>query len=429
MTRSSHEHVSSSAVGALEGRKEDRENFTNETKDFPEGGLRAWTVVAGSFCIMFCTFGYLNTWGVYQNYYLNHQLRNYTSSSIAWIGSIQLFLQNAGGLIGGPLFDRYGAKVIIPPALLFVFSVMMASISNEYYQFMLAQGILGGLCNGLMFTPGMASVGQHFKTKRAAAMGIAVSGSSLGGVIFPIALNRMFQNERLGFGWTVRIVGFLILFMLLIAIISIRERLTRHTGSVLAPEVLRHVDFITTAVGLFFLIWGMYTPFFYIELFATRHGMRSDLASYMVSILNAGSLLGRLLPGFVDDRFGRFTTLAVSGTFTSILLFCWIFVSSAAGTIVFATFYGFCSGAIISLMSPCVSQITPDPEQIGTYLGMALFVVGVAGLTGTPICGAMIDHYGGFTQAAAFSGASVMFGAILMFLLRMRMNKNLLVPV
>lgn len=30
---------------------------------FPEGGLKAWGVVAGAFCVLFCTFGYLNTFG------------------------------------------------------------------------------------------------------------------------------------------------------------------------------------------------------------------------------------------------------------------------------------------------------------------------------------------------------------------------------
>jgi hypothetical protein len=30
---------------------------------FPEGGLRAWSVVAGAFCVSFCTFGYLNAYG------------------------------------------------------------------------------------------------------------------------------------------------------------------------------------------------------------------------------------------------------------------------------------------------------------------------------------------------------------------------------
>lgn len=48
---------------------------------------------------------------VYQEYYATHQLRDQTASSIAWIGSLQIFFLFAGALIGGPLFDRYGSKV------------------------------------------------------------------------------------------------------------------------------------------------------------------------------------------------------------------------------------------------------------------------------------------------------------------------------
>lgn len=294
---------------------------------------------------------------------------------------------------------------------------------------MLAQGILGGLCSGLMFTTAMASVGQYFHAKRAAAMGIAVSGSSLGGLIFPIALGRMFDHERLGFGWSVRIVGFMIFAMLLIAMVTVRERLPPRKGPALVPRAFTRFDFVVTVIALFFMIWGMFTPFFYIELFATGNGMGDNLATYMLPILNAASIFGRLLPGFAADRFGRFTTLAVSAVATGILLFCWIAVASNAGIIVFSLLYGACSGAIISLMSPCIAQITPEPQLIGTYLGMALFVVGIAGLTGTPICGALIDRYNSFTQAAAFSGACVIFGAVLVILLRLKFNKNIRVPV
>ena len=76
---------------------------------FPEGGAQAWAVVAGSSCILFCTFGYLNAYGVYQNYYQTHQLANEEASTIAWIGSVQTCLLLGGGIVGGPLFDRYGA--------------------------------------------------------------------------------------------------------------------------------------------------------------------------------------------------------------------------------------------------------------------------------------------------------------------------------
>ncbi|EPE04549.1 monocarboxylate permease-like protein [Ophiostoma piceae UAMH 11346] len=170
--------------------------------NFPEGGSRAWSVVVGSFCISFCTFGYLNAYGVYQNYYSTHQLMDKSASTIAWIGSVQTCLLLGGGIIGGPLFDRYGATVIWPAAIAFVFSIMMTSLCKEYYQFMLAQGILGGLSDGIMFSPAMAAVSHYFHARRGAALGITVTGSSLGGVIFPIAMSRMFAIESLGFAWT-----------------------------------------------------------------------------------------------------------------------------------------------------------------------------------------------------------------------------------
>lgn len=46
-------------MGAVEDNKE-----RPQAEDaFPEGGLKAWAVVAGAFCVLFCTFGYLNAFG------------------------------------------------------------------------------------------------------------------------------------------------------------------------------------------------------------------------------------------------------------------------------------------------------------------------------------------------------------------------------
>ena len=39
------------------------DNDTSKGPDFPEGGLTAWLVVGGCFCVMFLTFGYLNAFG------------------------------------------------------------------------------------------------------------------------------------------------------------------------------------------------------------------------------------------------------------------------------------------------------------------------------------------------------------------------------
>lgn len=51
--------------------------------------------------------------------------------------------------------------------------------------------------------------------------------------------------------------------------------------------------------------------------------------------------------------------------------------------------------------------------QIGTYVGMSTFVVGFAGLAGTPITGALINTYHGYTQGIIFSASVSMAGAII----------------
>jgi predicted MFS family arabinose efflux permease len=311
---------------------------------------------------------------------------------------------------------------MLPPAILFIFSVMMTSLCTQYYQFMLAQGILGGICCGIMFTPAMAAIGQYFQARRGLAMGIAVSGSSLGGVIFPIALSKM-MNESLKFAWSVRIVGFIMLALLAIACATIRRRLPPRGGNILVPSAFKDPNYLLAIAAFFFLVWGMFFPFFYVEEFATSHGMSADLASYMLSILNAASVFGRLLPGLVADRFGNFLTLSMAGVATGILLLCWMAVHTNAGTIVFCIFYGFFSGALVSLLSPCFAQLAPRPNVIGAYLGMALTIDGLAGLTGTPICGALIAQYG-WHSAMIFSGVSVLVGSALVCATKLRLNPS-----
>ena len=61
---------------------------------------------------------------------------------------MQVFFLFSGTLFGGPLFDRLGGKIIWPAVILYVFSVMMTSLCSQFYQFMLAQGVLGGLMSG-----------------------------------------------------------------------------------------------------------------------------------------------------------------------------------------------------------------------------------------------------------------------------------------
>ena len=92
-----------------------------EIEKAPDGGATAWLVAAGGSAIFFCCLGFSNAFGTFQEYYITHQLRHKSIDSIAWIGSTSAFLQFVAGIIGGPLFDRFGAKVTFySPCLYFI---------------------------------------------------------------------------------------------------------------------------------------------------------------------------------------------------------------------------------------------------------------------------------------------------------------------
>ncbi len=61
---------------------------------FPDGGAKAWLTVAGASACLFVSFGWVNCIGVFQEYYQSNQLKEYSTSAIAWIPALQsrLFL-------------------------------------------------------------------------------------------------------------------------------------------------------------------------------------------------------------------------------------------------------------------------------------------------------------------------------------------------
>lgn len=60
--------------------------------DYSEGGLAAWLTVFGAFLALFCSFGQMNAFGTFQSWYTTHQLHDLHPSTVAWIGSVQLWV-------------------------------------------------------------------------------------------------------------------------------------------------------------------------------------------------------------------------------------------------------------------------------------------------------------------------------------------------
>ncbi|KAF2260501.1 monocarboxylate permease-like protein [Lojkania enalia] len=382
----------------------------------PDGGLQAWLVAAGGACVTFACMGFANAFGVFQEYYFSHQLSDQSPDDIAWIGSLGAFMQFAGGVIGGPLFDRYGAWIMTPAALGYIFAMMMTSLCSKYWQFMLSQGVLLGACMGLTQFPAFAAVSQFFDKKRAVAFGLVISGSSIGGVVLPIALSKMFNSTSLSFGWSVRIIGFVITPLLVFACVVTKARLPPRKTNFFVKAAFKDKKYDLLIVSLLFMFCGMFTPLFFIPTYAVSKGMSVTLASYLLAIVNAASTFGRIIPGVLADKYGRFNILAVGGIATGIVILCLTRADSNAELIVYSIFMGFTSGSVISGGSAAISVCAEDPREAGAYMGQGMAFAAIAALIGPPINGALIKRYEGFLQSSIFSGVVCIVGGCLALL-------------
>ncbi|KAL2859849.1 MCT family MFS transporter [Aspergillus lucknowensis] len=386
-----------------------------ESQDFdpaPDRGLKAWLVAAGASCTIFSTLGFANSFGVLQEYYAAHQLRGESADRIAWIGSLSAFLQFAAGAIAGPLFDRFGAWVIRPAAILYVFALMMTSLCSKYWHFMVAQGVLVGISTGMLQFPAMAAVSQYFDKKRAAALGVAVAGSSVGGVIFPIALSKMLNDSSLGFGWSLRIIAFIMLPMMAISCLTVTARLPPRTTTFFIGAALKQPKFLLIVLAMFFLLLGMSTPLFFIPTYAVSRGINATLASYLIAIINGASTFGRIIPGILADKFGRLNAFGIGGITTGVIICCMNEAESAAALVVYVVIFGFWSGTIISGGSAAITLCPRSPQEFGTYLGMGIALCGCGVLIGPPVSGALVDRYGGFLEVSIFSGVVCVAGGL-----------------
>ncbi len=290
---------------------------------------------------------------------------------------------------------------------------MMTSICTEYWQFILAQGLLAGIGMSLLQVSAFASVSQYFEKKRATALGLVVAGSSIGGIVFPIALSKMLNDSSLGFGWSVRAIAFVIAPLLAFASFAIRPRAAPRKTNFFLGEAFNDVKFLMLILAMFGCFVGMLTPLFYLPTYAVSRGMDPTLASYLLAIVNAASTVGRIIPGMLADKYGRLNVFGIGGILTGVIVLCMNSAVSTAALVLYSVAFGFASGTIVSGASAAISVCTDNPRNLGTYIGMGMAIASTANLVGPPVNGVLLETYQGFFQVSVFGGIfSLVGGAI-----------------
>ena len=120
---------------------------------------------------------------------------------------------------------------------------------------------------------------------------------------------------------------------------------------------------------------GLFIPFFYIVDYSTAHNIPAHTAFYVLSVMNAGGVLGRLLPPILSDALGRYNILVPCALLAGLaMLVFWPFATGLVALMLFAAVYGFFSGAFNALVIPCVAQIS-EVREIGTRVGVLYSII------------------------------------------------------
>ena len=279
--------------------------------------------------------------------------------------------------------------------------------------------MLGGLGGALLNAPAYGAIAHFFNRKRGFATGIASTAGGIGGIVFPLLLRHLLGENGVGFGWSCRILGFIMLVLAVPANLFIKSSPYVQQSSNGKPKtssiwpdftVFRDRRFALAALGVFFMEWGLFVPLTYIISYATDYGISTSDSSLLLSLLNAGSVAGRFLPGLLADKLGRFNIIMVTITLcAATILGIWLPCQGSKPVLVaFCVAFGFASGSNLSLIPVCLGQFC-ESQHYGRYFSTATMVASFGTLSSVPIGGALLGLGGretGWMALILFSGCA-----------------------
>ncbi|GMM36421.1 hypothetical protein DASC09_037460 [Saccharomycopsis crataegensis] len=386
------------------------DGLTADNIEFPDGGLKAWLTVMGSFLGLTASFGIFNSTSAIETYIANNQLENVSASVVGWVFSIYMAMSLLCGIFTGDLFDMKGPRIpiFLGGSLVFL-GVFTTASCTKVYQFILALGLVCGLGIGFQVSSLIGIISHWFDKKRGMATGIATVGGSVGGAIFPIILKKLYSS--LGFPWAMRVLAFILAFFEILALVLVVPRFPpkkfHHDKKI--PLYKRTIKFLKNTVDL----KGLKDPRFayctlgvclsetflscsltYYGSYALAKGNSESTSYLLITILNAMGIFARVAAGYLSDKIGKFNMMTIMVFFSS--LFCliiWLpFGHTTGGLYAFSVIYGISSAGVLSLIPLCLSQIS-RVEDFGKRYSTAYLAAAFGCLIGVPISGLFIGSH------------------------------------
>lgn len=156
----------------------------------PDGGW-GWVVTLASFTVHTVVLGLCYSFGVlYRALLADAPFSGGDKAGVAWVGSIATCLMLLMGVVAGELVLRWGHRAVTAAGGALLAAGLLASSYAPALPVLYATyGFMCGVGFSLAFASSVMVVNTYFTTRRALAVGIAVSGSGAGTFLFA-ALNE-----------------------------------------------------------------------------------------------------------------------------------------------------------------------------------------------------------------------------------------------
>lgn len=412
-----------------EGLDSDDVRLLDKDIDFPDGGLQAYLVVFGSFMGLLPVFGMINSLGAIESYISRNQLAAVPSSVISWIFSIYLSISSLSCIFAGGYFDRNGRTApMCIGSLFFVGGLMATANCQTVWQFILGFSILCGMGTGITMTPLVSCVATWFFKKRAMATSIATIGGSVGGIVLPLLLRKLY--EEVGFQWALRITAFICSLCLACATILARER-EKPVAQPFESYKKLFLWYLTSSFNWrYFFEWrflfaalggslaesSLTASSTYIASYSMARNNTETVSYALITTTNAVGILGRYIPGYLADKFtGRFNMMIITMSMAVFFnLVMWLpFGGNLKVLWAYSMLYGFSSGTVLSLTAVCIGQISKTADFGKRYATMYL-IQAITTLPIIPISGALIGDgkIKGYNNFIIFTSMLMLAGVI-----------------
>jgi MFS family permease len=381
----------------------------------PANPRQAYQAAATAFVVLFFVVG-VSVWGLPFYYDLMVQQFGWTRAQVTSGNALsKLVVGPIFGFIAGWIVDRFGPRRLMMIGVLMAGGALvgLGSISSlGLFYFFYLFNALGYVCGGPL--PNQVLLTQWFDRSRGKAMGFAYLGIGIGGATVPWISHALAQH----FGWqtSLRILGLLIVVVSLPLVLLLKElpaRVSVVSANQPSPmTAFKRASFYLLTLGSMCSIAAVSGTQQNLKLFLSldRHFTQRDAAS-VLSLVLAFSIVGRLLIGWLADRFSKkyvmlLTYLLVAAGIPLLFLGTTrltLYVSSAIFGIGLGGDY-----MIIPLMTAEIFGI----EILGRLLGVILTAGGIADSVAPWLIGRLRDSTGSYRESCFVLVGIALLGGI-----------------